>query len=253
MPVDDYPAIEWDRISDDYLKYRAGPPPSFYERLKERGVGIPGQRLLDFGTGTGVLARVFARAGSRVAGIDPSAGQIERAIKAAKAEGLAVDFRGASAESTPFESGSFDAITANQVWHFVDGERALAEAKRLLVPGGILVVSDFFWIAARDPIAAATEDLILKYSPKWTGYRWSGELPARPGVKATATIDYEEPIPFTAETWRGRVRTCRAIGPRLSAGEVAAFDEEHKRLLENLAPERFDVLHRIVAHFYAMA
>lgn len=252
MAVDDYPGIVWDRVSDDYLKYRSGPPPSFYGRLKERGVGRPGQRLLDFGTGTGVLARNFARAGARVSGVDSSPGQIEQAIQAAAAEGLAIDFRVAPAESTPFEAGAFDAITANQCWHFFDSARALAEAKRLLVGDGLLAVTDFFWIAARDPVAAATEDLILKYSPKWTGYRWSGELPARPDVKPDATIEYEERIPFTREAWRGRARTCRVIGPAMSSTDVAAFDEEHRRLLEASTPEKFEVLHRIVAHIYRL-
>ena len=249
MPED---AVEWDRVSADYLQYRAGPPPSFYARLKDQGVGLPGQRLLDLGTGTGVLARTFARAGARVTGVDASRGQIEQAVRAAADERLSIEYRVAPAESLPFDSGSFDAVTANQCWHFFDSAKALGEARRVLVPGGMLAVSDFFWVAARDPIAAATEDLILKYSPKWNGYRWSGELPARPDMTHDALIEYEEPVAFTRDTWRGRLRTCRAIGPVLSPREVAAFDEDLRKLLEATAPERFEVLHRIVAHLYRM-
>lgn len=245
-------ALDWGRISRDYLSYRAGPPASYYERLKERGVGLPGQRLMDFGTGTGVLARTFARAGARVTGIDSSPGQVEQAIQAAADEGLAIDFRVAPAESTPFPAGSFDAITANQCWHFFDSPKATAEARRLLVPGGLLVVSDFFWMARRDALAAATEDLILKYNPKWTSYRWSGELRALPEGTPLDMIEYDEAVPFTRETWLGRVRTCRAIGPTLAPPEVEAFDREHRRLVETTAPERFEVLHRIAAHIYRM-
>ncbi len=244
--------MDWGRISGDYSKYRAGPPASFYERLGKHGIGTPGQRLLDFGTGTGVLARVFARAGARVSGVDSSAKQIEVAIRAASDEGLAIDFRVAPAESTPFESGSFDAITANQCWHFFDSPKATAEARRLLVPGGLLVVSDFFWMARRDAIAAASEELILKYNPQWTSYRWSGELRALLEGTPTDRIEYDEAVPFTRETWLGRVRTCRAIGPTLTTPEVEAFDEEHRRLVETTAPERFEVLHRIAAHIYRM-
>jgi SAM-dependent methyltransferase len=245
--------MDWGRVSADYLKFRSGPPASFYERLKEQGVGVAGQRLLDVGTGTGILARTFAKAGAIASGTDLSAEQIERAKEAAAREGLEIDFRVAPSESTPFPARSFEAITANQCWHFFDSEKALAEARRLLVSGGLLVVSDFFWIAARDPIAAATEDLILKYSPRWTGYRWSGELPAQPGMKVASTIAYEEPISFTRDTWRGRLRTCRAIGPSLSPDEVSSFDAEHARLLESIAPERFDVLHKVLAHIYRLA
>ncbi|HEU4339626.1 MAG TPA: methyltransferase domain-containing protein [Planctomycetota bacterium] len=246
-------AVEWDRVAGDYLQYRAGPPPSYYARLKEQGVGLPGQRLLDLGTGTGVLARNFARAGARVTGVDASRGQIDQAVRAAADEKLPINFRVASAESMPFDAGSFDAVTANQCWHFFDSAKALGETRRVLVRGGALVVSDFFWVAARDPVAAATEDLILKYSPKWNGYRWSGELPARPDMSHEAVITYEEAVAFTRDTWRGRLRTCRAIGPALSPREVAAFDEDLRKLLEAKAPERFDVLHRIVAHVYRMA
>jgi SAM-dependent methyltransferase len=245
--------MDWGRISDDYLKYRAGPPASFYERLKEHGIGVPGQKLLDFGTGTGILARAFARAGALVSGVDSSPGQIERAIRAAAAEGLTIDFRVAPAESTPFAPHSFEAITGNQCWHFFDSAKAVEEARRLLVPGGLLAVSDFFWLAAHDPIAAATEDLILKFSPGWEGYRWAGELSSRPDLHTAATISYEERIPFTRDTWRGRVRTCRAIGPAMSPADVLAFDEEHRRLLESAAPERFDVIHKVLAHLYRLA
>jgi SAM-dependent methyltransferase len=244
-----YP-MDWSRISDDYSKYRAGPPASYYERLKEHGVGLPGQRLLDFGTGTGVLAKTFAKAGALVSGVDLAPGQIEQAKR--EAGSLAIDFRVAPAESTPYESGSFDVITANQCWHFLDSAKALAEARRLLVPGGLLVVSDFFWLGRRDPIAASTEDLILKYSPTWTAYRWNGELRGRPDAPISASLEYEELIPFTRDAWRGRARTCRAIGPSLAPSEVAAFDEELRRQLEASAPGKFEVLHRIVARFYRL-
>ena len=249
--MDSGQVLDWGRVSVDYVKYRSGPPASYYQRLRDAGIGLPGQRLLDVGTGPGILAMVFARAGARVSGIDPSSQQIEQAKAAAAREGLAIDYRIAGAESTPFEARSFDVLTANQCWHFVDGAKAVVEARRLLAPGGRLIVSDFFWLGTRDPIAAATEDLILKYNPAWTAYRWSGELPKRPDMKAEAVIEYEEPIPFTRDSWIGRVRTCRAIGPTLAPSEVAAFDADHRRLLEK-HPEKFDVLHKIVAHIYRM-
>ena len=245
--------MDWGRVSDDYNRYRSGPPASFYARLKERGVGLPGQRILDFGTGTGLLARAFAKAGARVSGIDSSRSQVDHAVRAAADERLAIDFRVAPAESTPFPAASFDVVTANQCWHFLDGGRATAEARRVLKAGGVLVVSDFFWVAKRDPIAAATEDLILKFCPGWDAYRWDGELPARPDLVPEAVISYEEPIPFTRDVWRGRVRTCRVIGPALSPDVVEAFDRELGAILERIAPERFEVLHKVLAHFYRMA
>lgn len=61
-------------------------------------------------------------------------------------------------------------------------------------------------------------------------------------------FQYDEPIPFTRETWRGRIRACRGIGATLTPEQVRAFDEKHARLLEETAAESFTVLHRIDAH-----
>lgn len=58
--------------SADYARHRAGFPDSFFEPLAAFGIGRAGQRVLDLGTGTGSLARGFARRGCRGVGIDPS-------------------------------------------------------------------------------------------------------------------------------------------------------------------------------------
>jgi hypothetical protein len=50
-------------------------------------------------------------------------------------------------------------------------------------------------------------------------------------------------VPFTRETWHGRMKACRGVGASLSEEELQRWDREHKRLLEESAPERFDVLH----------
>jgi len=59
--IDNSRAFDWGKTSQDYAAYRAGYPESFYELLAALGVGKPGQRILDLGTGTGVLARAFAK------------------------------------------------------------------------------------------------------------------------------------------------------------------------------------------------
>ena len=61
---------------------------------------------------------------------------------------------------------------------------------------------------------------------------------------------YEEGIPFTRESWRGRIRACRGIGAALSADEVVRFDQEHDALLRQIAPETFTILHQVWLHAY---
>ncbi len=63
-PTDAGRKIDWGQTSQDYAMFRLGPPPGFYDRLKVHGVGLPKQKILDLGTGTGVLARQFARQGA---------------------------------------------------------------------------------------------------------------------------------------------------------------------------------------------
>lgn len=247
--------IDWGRASDDYAAFRPGPPDDFYEKLAALGIGLRGQRILDLGTGTGVLARRFARQGARAAGIDISARQIEAARRLAAAEGLAIEFRVAPAEATSFPDASFDAVTANQCWLYFDAPRAIAEARRV-APGGRLMTGHFSWLPRLDAIARASEELVLRFNPQWSAADWPGEVPPVPrwaeGLRLVGFFVYDAAIPFTRETWRGRIRACRGIGASLGPEEVAAFDAAHDALLRRVAPDSFTVLHRIDARIFAL-
>ena len=252
-PDDPGRTIDWGRASADYAAYRPGPPPSYYARLRALGVGLPGQRVLDLGTGTGVLARQFARQGCDVVGVDLSLGQLGIARRLAREEGLSVDFRAAPAEDTHLPAAAFDAATANQCWLYFDRDRVVAEMRRVLRPGGVIVTSHLSWLPREDAVARRSEELVLEFNPQWTAGDWSGVVPeiprwARGEFDVAGSFVYDEPIEFTRETWRGRIRACRGIGAELSADEVAAFDAAHAALLAATVPERFPVLHRIDAH-----
>src|SRR6202008_4513476 len=85
--IDHGRTFDWDRTSQDYARYRPGYPPSFYERIASLGVGLPGQRVLDLGTGTGNVARELARRGCKVTGVDISERQIAEARRLSTEEG----------------------------------------------------------------------------------------------------------------------------------------------------------------------
>ena len=55
--------------------------------------------------------------------------------------------------------------------------------------------------------------------------------------------EYDVMVPFTRQSWHGRMKACRGVGASLSEEELAKWDEEHRRLLDEIAPEQFDVLH----------
>lgn len=248
--TDGHRHIDWGNTSVDYAAWRPDYPPEFYERLAGQGIGRPGQRIVDLGTGVGFLALNFARQGCIVTGLDVAEGQIRQARETAGRLGLSVDFRVAPAEETGLPGGTFDAATASQCWLYFDCERAIAEVRRLLRPGGVLMVCHFCWLPRENEIARASERLVLKHNPDWTGADWAGEIPRMPRW-ATGTFEkaggfvIDVPVSFTRERWRGRMRACRGVGAALTSSEVDAFDREHAALLERIAPEEFSVVHRI--------
>ncbi len=257
MEIDAGRRIDWGRTSDDYARHRPGPPESFYAKLLAHEVGLPGQRLLDLGTGTGVLAREFAGRGCVAAGVDVSSGQIEAAKRLARDAGLELDLRVAPAEELPFEESAFDLVTANQCWLYFDLARVIPEVRRVLTPKGRLVVSHFSFLPRLDPIVRASEELVLRFNPDWGAADWHGRIPARPGwsreaFDLTAMYYYDEAIPFTRESWRGRIRALRGIGASLPEDEVRAFDQAHAELLERITEERFTILHRIDVHIFRL-
>jgi SAM-dependent methyltransferase len=245
--------IEWGRTSADYAEYRPNYPDEFYQRLAERGIGVPGQRILDLGTGVGFLAQRFAEQGAAVVGIDIDAGQIAGARDRARAAQTDVDYRVARAEDTGLPSETFDVVTASQCWLYFDKQLASREVIRLLRPGGRLMTCHFCWLPLVDETTRRTEELVLKYNPGWTGAGYDGrvarELPwMKPSFEVMDFFVFDAPIAFSRESWRGRFRACRGVGASLSTEEVAAFDHELAELLERTVPPIFHVPHRVDCH-----
>jgi len=247
--------IDWGYTSEDYANYRSDYPRSFYDRLHALGIGCAGQRVLDLGTGTGFFARAFAKKGSNVLGVDLSQRQIEQARKLCINDELEVEFQVGAVEDLSLEEYSFDVISAGQSWLYFDKTRIIPLVKRLLKPGGNLMTGHYCWLPRLDPIARASEELILCYNPQWSSSDYSGEIPHQPGwsqedFNVCAFFYYDEEISFTRESWMGRIRACRGVGATLSHEEVKAFNLDHEKLLKKIAPETFSILHRLDAHIY---
>lgn len=106
---------------------------------------LPGERILDIGSGNGLLTSELAKAvgpSGKVIGIDPSADM--RASAETRCSDMAqVELREGSAETLPFADASFDKAVSVQVFEYLtDLDTACAEAMRVLKPGGRLVLSD---------------------------------------------------------------------------------------------------------------
>jgi SAM-dependent methyltransferase len=243
--------VDFGRTSDDYARFRPGPPASLYERL-DAIKPLRGIDALDVGTGPGIAAMELAARGARVIGVDISEEQLAAGRASAAARGLAIDFRVGKAEALGVADASTDLYMALQCWHWFDPTKAGAEAMRVLRPGGVIVVASFDYLPRRSKVAARTEELILKYNPAWPMSGGNGvhvnplnNLPDA-GFVDVEQFSYEHRQPFTHEAWRGRMRTCNGVGASLPAEKAAAFDRELGEVLAREFPEEpMMVEHRV--------
>lgn len=244
--IDGGKAFDWGRTSADYARFRDIYPQEFYDRIIGRNLCVEGQNVLDLGTGTGVLPRNMYRYGAKWTGTDISEEQIAQAR--ILSEGMDIAYYAAPAERIDFSDNAFDVVTACQCFWYFNHNKLAPESVRVLRPGGRILLLYMAWLPYEDRIAGASEALALQYNPAWSG---AGEtmhpivVPEiyRENFELTYHEEYLLRVPFTRESWHGRMKTCRGIGASLSEQDILSWEQEHIRLLAEIAPEEFTVLH----------
>jgi SAM-dependent methyltransferase len=132
--VRDYYEELWERLPAERR------PPDFERR---RGFLLaevrPGDRVLDLGSGSGVFSASLASAGASVVGIEVA----EAAVRRSRAQHPELDFRLAPLDGPlPLQDASFDLTWASEVIeHVADTARWLSEVRRVLAPGGRLLLT----------------------------------------------------------------------------------------------------------------
>jgi SAM-dependent methyltransferase len=246
--------VDFGRTAQDYAAHRAGFPDALFDRLAEWGVGSPGQRAVDLGSGTGSLARGLARRGCTVVGLDPAGPMLAMARALDDDAGVRVDYVVGRAEAAGLGTGAFATVTAGQCWHWFDRPRAAAECRRLLAPGGALAICHFDWLPWPGTAVEATEQLILRHNPGWRFAGGTGMYPgwsvdvAGAGLGAIETFSFDVEVAYSHEDWRGRVRASAGVATTLGPDAVAAFDTDHAALLaERFPADPIAVPHRVWA------
>ena len=138
----------FDRIAGRYDLMNSVMSAGLHHRWRARAVELarvgPGARALDVCCGTGDLALALAQAvgtGGEVVGLDFSEPMLEHARAKTAARGIEVEYVHGNALELPFEDESFDAATVGfGIRNVVDLTRALAELRRVVRPGGRVVV-----------------------------------------------------------------------------------------------------------------
>jgi len=142
------------------------------ETLRRLPLG-PGQRLLDVGCGTGALLRaaLAAQPTASLTGVDLSPEMLAMARRQLPDP---VDLRVAPAHALPLSDDSFDVVVTTSAFHFFPSpEAALAEMRRVLRPGGALVITDW----CDDYLSCRICDRILRrFSPAHVRTYGSAEI-----------------------------------------------------------------------------
>lgn len=202
--------------ADTYERGRPPYPPDAVAWL----VPEHARTVVDLGAGTGKLTRALRAPGREVVAVEPSAGMREQFSQVLP--GLRV-LEG-TGESIPLPDASVDALVCAQAWHWVDPERAVPEAARVLRPGGRLSLVwnrrdvSVPWVAEldrilRDYAAAPTEDRQVErvnapFGPvERQDFRWSHPMTVAEIMDMVASRSYVITLePATREELLARVR-----------------------------------------------
>lgn len=120
-----------------YAAARPGYPAALFDTLDQLlGGRLKGARVIDVAAGTGIASRQLAERGARVIAVELSEAMLAMLV----AGSPGIDAVQGDAHALPLADRSAEMVTCVQAWHWMDKQRAVAEARRVLRPGGLLAV-----------------------------------------------------------------------------------------------------------------
>ncbi len=179
----------FDVVAADYDTYRPDYPAQLFDAL-ESAMGQPllWSSVCDVGCGTGIASRAIAGRGATVTAVDPGEGVLRVLRSRSTSRVLPVVGDG---NALPLADSQFDLVSYAQSFHWTDPDRALAEAFRVLKPGGLFAA----WWNRHDTSAPwfARHQERLFAACGWTGHTdesWvATKLRDSPWDRRVATVE----------------------------------------------------------------
>jgi len=207
-----------------YDSHRPSPPTALLDMLcLEAQVERP-QLVVDFGSGTGLSTRAWAERADEVVGVEASPEMREQAESATSAEN--VRFVHAFAQETGLPDAVADVVTCSQSFHWMEPEPTLAEAARILRPGGLFAAYDYDWPpVVHWEVEAAFEELLrrtarMRDKQGSPVYAKSGHLDR---IRASGNFRYVRELVLHS---RERGSADRIVGMALSFGSLTVLLNE---------------------------
>ena len=123
----------------DYVRFRPRYPEGLIPLLKKE-IGLDKSwTIADVGSGTGISTEPFLKHGNAIVGIEPN-DEMRQAAESLLAQYPNFKSINGTAEATGIENGSVDAVIAGQAFHWFDPEKSQTEYRRILKPGGWVIL-----------------------------------------------------------------------------------------------------------------
>ncbi|MCQ4087884.1 class I SAM-dependent methyltransferase [Saccharibacillus sp. JS10] len=155
-----------DRV-DAYVKYRPDYTKAALDYLYTE-VGLDSvEKIADIGAGTGIFSRLLLERESQVIAVEPN-DEMRSVAEAQLSQSPAFRAVAAPAEQTTLPDSSIDAIVCAQSFHWFDAQAAYTEFKRILKPGGIVILIWNNRLTSGTPFLEAYEQLLLTYGTDYS-------------------------------------------------------------------------------------
>ena len=191
--------------------------------------------IADVGAGTGIFSLALAQRKSKVISVEPNDDMRAQAARLLEPYENSVIVKG-SAEGTGLPAASVNAVTAAQAFHWFDAAAFKAECRRILKPGGRVIL---IWNSkdAEDPMMAEHAEINKRLCPDFKGY--PGVMAQRPDTFESffkdgiyELLEFRDDILMSEDQFMGRSLSS-SYAPKENDEAYEEYIEETRKLYEN--------------------